>query len=573
MVHVVRDQGEADAPAAAEVSGPSDSRIGLNGASWLAIAVAMACAVALLYPVITAPITADDRYWYPMIGARTGGSIGEAVEWAWSHVPLEVESGRLTTLAFLERVVAGMVVIEAAVATATPVVVYQAALKLALVVGGLLTAVAFVRTLRWRDREGNLVRASRSTVLLVGVGGLVAIAVGAQAHSQFRNGWTSYPIFTYGSMVFIFGSVALVLWLARRLAENPGPQLTAVAVTVLVLLAAATNLSYELVYPAVPVAALALAIVPVSDRTRRAVGRRAKLVVGSAYLGSFTAVFIAIRVYLADVCAEAQCYEGVQLSLGPDAVRTAFLNVVSAVPGAAGSELRADLAAVGWEDRYPVWPTLMSVAIGVAAVAALLLLWWSTRPVRRHTESPEDSSPAGTTRRTEALLLAVGAGLSLLVGLGTAAVMAVSELAQALVTDPGTPYRNTMITWAAFALAAVLAVRAVCLLLSPRGVLGLWAAFAVLVGAIAVLTLPGNMLALRAYRVGSTVTEAISWELVKGDTRPGSEARRCELFAQLGDAAVAERARVAIYLHTNQAFRHYHGQAFCSDAQYPGAAA
>jgi hypothetical protein len=564
----VRPPQQTDTPDPA----PRDSEdVPRRGRISLAAAVVLAtlCAIAFLFPVVAAPVNADDRYWYLMIGWRAEGSALEVLRWSWEHVAFEVQSGRLAPLAGFERRLVGMAVIEPAVATSTPVVVYQALVKLVLVVGSLFSGVAFVRSLRWRDPDGGLVRAGQRTLLLVGVGGMLALAIGAQAHSQFRNGWTSYPVFTYGAVIFIFGSVALLLWLTRLVAERTRAAAITAAV-VLLLLAAATNLSYELDYTAVPVAAVALALVPVTDRAHRSAGRRAKLVTGSAYLGGFTVIFIAIKLYLGDACVRTECYEGAQLELGPDAVRTMLYNVVTAVPGAGGTELLADLDSVGWADRYPVLPSAWSVTVGLGAVTALLTVWWATRrdePVVRRADPV-----GGDSRRAEAALLTLGAALSLLVALGTAAVMGLSGQAQELITEPGTLYRNTMVTWTALAFGLVLLVRAISILLPRRGGLIAWTALAVVIGTVGTLTLPGNLMATRANRIGLAVSEEINWEVAQGDTTPGSDARRCALYERLEDAGMAERARSAVYLHANAAFDHYHGQAFCSDPDYPGGA-
>jgi hypothetical protein len=566
---------------------------------WVVLAVV--CAVALLIPVVAAPVHADDRYWYLMIGPRADGSVLDVLRWSWDRVPDEVQSGRLATIALFERRIVGMVVIEAAVATATPIVVYQAIAKLLLVGGGILTSVAFVRSLRWRDSYGALVRAGRRTLLLVGVAGTVAVAVGAQAQSQFRNGWTSYSVLTYGAVIFIFGSVALLLWLTRLVAERSAFT-TVVAVVVLIVLAAVTNLSYELVFPVVPIAALALLIVPVTDRSRRSAGRRAKLVTAAAYVGAFLAIFVGIRLYIANVCASSACYEGVQPNLGVDALRTAAVNLISAVPGAGGNELLADLDRVGWADRYPVPPNAWSVAIGAGVLCALLAVWWLTRhdedraappvepfeadhAVHADDEDYADDSVDGTLHsadasaqsssagRAEAVLTVLGAGVAVLVAVGTATVMGISVQAQEIITEPGNPYRNTMVTWFALALAAVLVTRALTLAL-PRAGIALWTALALAIGITATLTLPSNLMALRAYRVhpALAVTETINWEVALGDTTAGSDARRCATFEALETSMPDEWTRSQIYAHANIAFRHYHGQPFCSDRAYPGAA-
>lgn len=533
--------------------------------------LAGACAIALLIPVVAAPVHADDRYWYLMIGPRADGSILEVLRWSWERVPEEVQSGRLATLAGVERRLIGMGVIEAAVATATPIVVYQALVKLALVFGGVLTGVSYVRSLRWRSQDGRLTRASRRTLLLVGVATTLAAAIGAQAQSQFRNGWTSYAVLTYGAVIFIMGSVALLLWLTRLVAER-AKATAAVSILVLLLLAVATNLSYELVYPAVPVAALALLVVPVTDGARRSVGRRAKLITGSAYLGGFLAIFVVIRLYLAEVCASSECYEGAQPHVGLGAARTALLNLLTAVPGAGGNELLADLDRVGWADQYPVPPNAWSVLVGLGTLGALFAVWWATRPDPHVDIELGGKNADGADRRAEATMLAVGGGLSLLVALGTAAVMGISVQAQEIITEPGTPYRNTMVTWFGLAFCLVLVVRALTLAVPRRGGIVVWGALAVLVGTVGALTLPGNLMALRAYRVHPdlAVTEAINWEVALGDSTPESDARRCSVFRELADSMSDEWTRSRIYSDANIAFRHYHGLPFCSDPSYPG---
>jgi len=550
-----------------QVEGPQRSR-------WIAlvaaIVVAATCALAFLFPVIAAPVNADDRYWYLMIGPRAEGSALEVLRWSWSQIPFEVLDGRLAAFGAFQRRMVGMFVIEAAVATSTPIVVYQALVKLVLFGAGMLTALSFVRSLRWRERGGELVRVGRRTLMLVGVAGTLAVAVGAQAHSQFRNGWTSYPVFTYGAVIFILGSVAMLLWITRLVAEGSRVA-TIVGIGGLLLLAAATNVSYELVYPAVPVAAVALAVIPVTDRARRSAGRRAKFLTGSTYLGGFAVFFVAIRLYLADICASTECYEGVAMQLQPAAARTALYNLLTAVPGSGGTELLADLDSVGWAELYPVPPSGWSIAIGIGAALALLTAWWVTR-VERPATDVTDTPVHPVSRRAEATMLGIGAGLSLLVAFGTAAVMGLSGQAQEIITEPGTAYRNTMVTWTALALALVLVVCAASIVLPRRGGLVAWASFAVVIGTVGALTLPGNLMATRANRVALAVTEEINWEVALGDTASGSDARRCALYERLEDVRMAERARSAVYSNANAAFDHYHGQAFCSDPDYPGGA-
>jgi hypothetical protein len=315
---------------------------------------------------------------------------------------------------------------------------------------------------------------------------------------------------------------------------------------------------------------LALLVVPVTDRAQKAAGRRAKLVTGCAYVGGFTVVFVAVRLYLADFCETAECYTGAQPQPGLTALRTGLYNLFTAIPGAAGNEVLADLDRVGWADRYPVQATPWSVAVGVTAIAVLVVAWRATRPAGHIGDEPLGSGPADS--RAEAILLSVAAALSLLVAISTAAVMGISVQAQQIITEPGMPYRNTMVTWFALAFALVLLVRAGSLLLPSRGGVIAWTTLAVLIGALAALTLPSNLMVLRAYRVnpGLAVTEKINWEVVLGDATESSDSRRCLLFDQLEHSMSDEWTRNRIYSHANGAFWHYHGQPFCSDSAYPG---
>ncbi len=83
-------------------------------------------------PVFASPVNADDRYWYLWVGFRSNGSVLEVFRWSWERLHVVTEVGRVNVLTQVERRLACLAIIEAAVATATPVVVYQALLKLVL---------------------------------------------------------------------------------------------------------------------------------------------------------------------------------------------------------------------------------------------------------------------------------------------------------------------------------------------------------------------------------------------------------------------------------------------------------
>jgi hypothetical protein len=522
--------------------------------------------VLLLWPVLAASVNADDRYWFLTVPARAEGSYAELFRWTWETIPTDAQVGRLTPLAFLARRVLALAVTETSIATSTPIVVYQGVLKLALVAAGMLSCVAFVAALRRRDADRALRGVGRRSLLLVGVATTALFAAGAQAHAQFRSAWTAYPLLTWGAVTVVFASVALVLWLTRLVADRPR-RAAAPAVVALLALAVVLNASYELYYVAVPVVLVALARQPVDSPAGPAAARRAKLVTGITFAVGFFALFGWIRWRLARLCAETTCYVGVQPELGLDAVRTAVFNLLSAVPGTAGNELLADLRRVGWEDRFPAPFSHASALVGVAVGALLALVWWLVQRGAPATDPASDPS----RRRGEGLLLLFAAALAAAVAVGTAAVMGLSVQAQEIITQPGLPYRSTVVTWAALALTAVLLVRAAGLLLPGRAGTAAWVALCVVVGVTGAYTLPGNLLALRANRVspGLHATDTILWEAVLGDPDPQGDARRCAALADLAATMPAGSTRRSIVRGADATFRHYHGAPFCSAGTQP----
>jgi hypothetical protein len=305
----------------------------------------------------------------------------------------------------------------------------------------------------------------------------------------------------------------------------------------------------------------------VTDLANRSAGIRAKLIAGLAYFGGFVPVFLAIRLHLAGVCKRQECYDGVQVALGKDAVRASVYNLLSAVPGSGGNELRVQLLEVGWDRVYPVDPTAWSMLLGLGALVALLALWW-TVPHARYAGGVGLPDPR-STERAEGVVLGLAAGLSLLVALGTAIIMGISPRSHELVTEPGVLYRNAVVTWTGLVFGVVLAVLALGKILPRPGGPAAWATLAVAIALVGTLALPGNLLALRANRVLLEVSEAINWEVVRGDTAPGGDERRCDLFerARLGVGGTGSRDR--LYTHANTAFKTHYGQPFCSRPGFP----
>ena len=541
-------------------------RTWLLGGSLVLGAVA---SVVYMRPTLVAPIAGDDRANFPWIAAYDDSwsplSDLEDLPELWKQ---RAHKGRVTVVAALERRTVARGVMATAIRTDTPTARVLGALKLLLTIASVLTLAALVKSLRWRRRDGALIRASRRTVILCTLAGGVLFALGSQ--SQFlrpngRNGWVSYPDLSYGAVVSIFGAAALVLWLTRLYAER---RHRVVAIVALVVLAVVSNFRYELTFVAVPLSVIALALVPLTPGDRAAEGRRAKWITGLAYAGVFLLIFVAMRVYLRSQCAEGGCYEGVTLRLSMDMLRTFWFNVVSSVPGAGSGEASEYVAWSGTSTEGMYAPTPASIIVGGGIALALLLCWWVTRP----------AAPAGPSAASqpldaeikcgseEARLLAIGAALCLLGSLGAAMVMSLSQASQQGVSEVGLFSRHTVVGWAGMAWAVVLGFAALGRW-RPRTGAAAWLVLALATAILAAVQMPANERSLTADRTLNRATALAFAALVRGDVSRKANSYRCRLVPKIYQERHRERNIVGGGTRTvqafDQAFLRYWGRKFC----------
>lgn len=528
----------------------------------LVVIAVVVLALVTMFPVLAGPVTGDDRYWYPWMGVESWTPLTE-IQRLPEVIERRVGWGRVNFLTESERRIVARAGIEASVLTSTPVSVFNALLKVSLTVVALACAVAMVRSLRWRGRSGELVRASRRTLFLIWTAGTLGVAAIARPHALATsggNGWGSYPTSTYGAVVSIFGVVALALWFSRLIAER-GRATTVMALVVMALIGVATNFRYELAFPAVPLVAVALVLVPVTSRAHRQRGRRAKLLVAAAYFGGFAPIFVVTRLLLRQHCQVNECYAGVQPSLGTGALRTFAYNVVSVLPGTGEGGLADSMRAAGLAGDPPSGPTLESAFLGLLVVVALAAAWWASR--LRDAGSPDSTPSATAAPRDEALLLVVGAVIFVLGALGAAAVMSVSVRAQELITEPGVLYRNAVVTGVGLVFALVMLVVATGLVARPRVGPAVWGALALAVGVAAAVTLPSSLTMLQAQRINFRVSDAILAEIAVGDPRPLGDVRRCRLVREMGRTPGSSTAFFVDY--SDHSFQRYHHRPFCTN--------
>ena len=523
-----------------------------------ALVLGAVASVLFMKPVLLAPVAGDDRVWYPEVGAVESWSVADEIGLVpqWWHE--RTNKGRVNVMTDLERRTAGRMVIESSVDTGTPTYVVNGVLKVLLAAVAVLTLAALLKSLRRRRQDGALVRLSGRTVLLGTLAGAVLFALGSQPpfhEVNGRNGWVNYPTHTYGAVVSILGVAALVLWLTRLYAEG---RFRVPIVLVLVALAVVTNFRYELVFPAGPLALIALLLVPVTPADRAAEGRRAKWVTGVAYVGVFVTVLVLLRVYLRRLCEADTCYLGVTPNLSWDIASTFWLNVVSSVPGATAPRVAEFVRSWGVSTDGMYTPTPWSMVVGAGLAAALLAGWWSTRPAASPEPDPAAHPPVDddiARGPDEGRLLVLGAALCLLGALGAAGVMSLSVNAQGS-TELGVPYRHTVVTWAGLAWAVGIGALALAPR-SPRAGLAAWVTLSVAVGVAAACLLPANERSLAADRVENRATSAAFAALVDGDLTEQANADRCRLVPAIVDERV-DAARLF-----DDAFRRHWGQRFC----------
>lgn len=524
----------------------------------LSIVGAVVVGLLLLRPVLLGPVTGDDVYYSLNAASDAHDTVLSDLGGLPTEFRHRFHDGRVNVLTAFERRLSGRAMVETAVATGRPVNQVLAVFRLGYAALALFAVHALLRALRWRrPGTGTLVQLSRATRTVLMVAGGLAVAVGAQPQLvglHGLNGWLAYPVSTWTAAFSIFGVVALTLWLARLTAQR-GRAVAVVAALVLAAVGVLSNYRYELTFPALPLTLLALLVVPVSDLEHRAAGRRAKWLLGSAYVAGFVPLLLANRILLRQVCERGGCYEGVTLSLGPGALRTFVVNVLSTIPGTGTGGVRELLRSQSLPTDGLWHPTVWSVLVGLALVATLALAWVGTG--LRTGGGATDAAGA----RAEATLCLVGAVLLLAGALGAAGVMSLSERAQ-LSMSLGTLYRHSVVTWTGLAFAAVALVLAWGRW-RPRAATPAFLALALAMGVLVALKMPtdGRIMAANADRMSST--SAVFRAVVSGDEGPGADRHRCHVLRDV-DREMTEFYSRNVRRSADRSFHRFWGAAFCS---------
>ncbi len=520
-------------------------RMALAGSAVAAVLLGLV----LLRPVLQAPITGDDVYYDFHAASDTQ---------LWD---VRVGTGRVDVITRMERRISGRVLIDASVASGRLPRDVLAVFRAGYLLLSLVAVYALLRTVRWRRRDsGELVRLAGRDRALALIAGALMFAAGAQAQlvglAGF-NGWVSYPVSTLTLPLSVFGVVALALWFARLGAERGGKVGVPAALTLLVV-GGLTNYRYELTFLALPMVLIALVLLPVSSREHRSAGRRAKWLMGGAYVAGFVPLLIANRLMISRACARTDCYVGVTPSPGLAMFKTFAVNVVSSVPGTGRTEIAGLLRSQGVSTDGVWTPTLWSALAALVVIAVLAAAWWGSRP------QPAEAAPDEESRHAQGVLCVVVAALLAVGGLGAAAIMALSRGAQESVSAVGFLNRNTPTTWFALAFGLTLLVLAVGLL-RPRLAVPSFVALGLVLALLVTVKVPADGRITTADNALMGSSDQVFAEMVRGQKGAAANQRRCRILDEVDHDLSASYAE-AVRRSSNQAFEHFWHVPFCAPA-------
>ena len=302
-----------------------------------------------------------------------------------------------------------------------------------------------------------------------------------------------------------------------------------------------------------------------------------------AHAVGFAAVFVPVRIAIAVQCAGGACYNGADLSLSVDALRTALPRLLTGFPPV-GWHFNADLArsaAVELTFTDLGANALIAVLVAAIAVAAVSAAHRQPGPIRpalamqdSESHSPELHAaelPAGSPARLAAVLAVLAAWIAVL----SAATAGLTAWAQQRQPPIGQAWRETLLTQMAWSLAI-----AACLALldaaakNHRAHQLLRVAVAAALAVAMSLTLLANWRFAEASRRSpdAVLTSLVSLSAVNMDNTPAGNAVRCALIDAYTETTAGQpswTAGEAIGENLNDLTLERRGFAFCDPTQLP----
>ncbi|MBC7631141.1 hypothetical protein [Aeromicrobium sp.] len=516
----------------------------------------------ILSPVIFASVGADDAAWVLEKGPDANGSVWEAIWQPVAHA-FEFEANpRGTALAIADRQVLALITMKLATTfSITPSLVW-ALVKASLFALSIVATAVFLRQIRFRGADKEIVGLRPSTVAFVTITLPLVVAIGSKSQNNGSfNGWNFYPTLTYGTFVGYMLFAALVLRLSALL-ERSYRTWRAPVIGIMVLSAIAINLSYELVALVIPLSVLLLILAPRPDVGGVLARWRSALTILVPLLVTYTTLFVWIRWTMSQTSCHATdtCYAGTVVEVRG---RTLLNNFLGSFPGNNGS-LVTKQAKLFHRD-FPS-PNLASISIAVLAVVVLWALWSSWK-ARQPTPSPASRSP-GTHSSDDSRGLWMLLLVTACIAIGSTVITGISERAVEGITTPMLSYRNAVATWSALSLGGITAVALMARhSWRPVRYAAILALLAIVIGSIAA-GLPRNVLSAQTNRkmLNTQFIDTLHREVSIGDTSPTGDRRRCAALASEMDRRHVSSQEGLGRLATGayRAFEFYHHKSFCS---------
>lgn len=518
----------------------------------------------VLAPVLLTSVGADDSYWILKVAPESHGSYWHAVWDPLSQAFAFNGQPRTTALAYSGRNLISLLTTDLATAFAVPPAVIWAAIKVSLLAIGVVAVAVFLRQLSFRDRDGRIRRLQPASIAFITLSFPLTVAIAAKSQNVANlNGWNFYPTLSYGPIAVYLLLATLVLKSSALLQRNYRTWAVPV-IALMAVIALALNLSYELLALTIPLCVGLLILQPTPADTTRWMRWRGKLTVLLTLAGTYSAIFVWIRLRISEMACQATgtCYAGSVPELN---THTLWNNFFGAFPGGTGAFVSEQAGSVGREFPGINPGSLFLAVVGAAALAGLWISWLARRTAG--SEVPLDE-PAESRDDVRGLLVVIVTGL--VIAVGSAVISGITANAVDQVQTPMLSYRTSVVTWSALALAGLAAVRLLTLVaLRPARLIAPGILLLIIITSVS-LYFPRNVMSAQINRAEAR-TQSIDdmhWEIVLGSTSAAGDARRCASIrahraTYRQNIARFDRTVAAVYA----AYEFYHHQLYCSTGE------
>ncbi len=474
---------------------------------------------------VTLPLTGfafqnEERRLFVRAAREFGSDPVAVARFSYDTAGLFLRAGNFRPLGRFAEQAERAFAVEAAEATGLSLHSVQGLVRLVLVAALAMAAVQIVSA---------VMRSAGTAATAQPLLALYSLALGATlVASHHLSNLTAFPVVLIGSPLLI---LAIALAVARDADMEPRRLAWHEHVT-MAALGAAAAMTYDLVYAAPALTAAFVAVRATAARQEaRLLWRMAATRRWLALTAGFLAVFVPVRVVIADLCARQQCNAYSDISLSPEIAELAVERMLTGAPPAGWAHAAGRVAPYGYRDTLPDLAGNWLIALLLAAVVILC--------VRAAVSVTRLSAVIGPGPKVLARLAgALGA-----LGAFTALVPALMvSLARALQDEPrevGETWRDSLVVqigWSFMIFAAIVAVLALA-----GGRERLRAAWLALATAVLCAGLVATMVSNQRFgQIGrgtptTMLVRQMSTAVVRVDLTEDGNTRRCGLIDSYSD--------------------------------------